>query len=160
MNPRIKTTLRFLFILYGLLMLWLLFGQRLSVDIPGTYWERLRDNVNLTPFLTIKKFINTATITTNPYLVRHSFINLVGNVVMFIPLGFFPPYFWDKLQHFTHCMLWSTGCIVTIELIQLFTLLGSCDVDDLILNMVGATIGYGLYRLLYPLLKYTDRKMS
>ena len=38
------------------------------------------------------------------------------------------------------------GIIVIIELIQLFTLLGSCDIDDLLLNTIGAVIGWLLWR--------------
>lgn len=158
MNPKMRTALRILFALYGLLMIWLLFGQRLGADIPGTYWEQFQDNINLVPFRTIKEFIHTVGVTTNPYLIRHSFINLAGNVVMFIPLGFFPPCIWNRLRHFVRCMLWAMACIFIIELIQLFTLLGSCDVDDLILNMVGVSIGYGLYRLLLLFLSYINRK--
>jgi len=32
--------------------------------------------------------------------------------------------------------------------VQLFTLLGSADIDDLILNLVGTAIGFGIFRLL------------
>lgn len=44
-------------------------------------------------------------------------------------------------------MLLVGGIIVAVELLQLFTLLGSCDIDDLILNMIGAFLGYGLFRM-------------
>lgn len=145
-----RAVLGAVFALYGIIMLWLLFGQRLGADAPGAYWERLQDNVNLIPFFTIRQFIRTASVTANPYLVRHAFINLAGNVVMFVPLGFFPPCLWDKPRGFGRCMLRAAACIVAIEIIQLFTLLGSCDVDDLMLNMAGAAIGYGVYRLLSP----------
>lgn len=147
MNQKTRRVLCMLFILYGLLMLWLLFGQRFGADLSGTYWERLQNNVNLVPFRTIKEFIHTISVTTSPDLIRHSVINLAGNVVMFVPLGFFPPCIWNALRSFARCMLGVAACILIIELIQLFTLLGSCDVDDLILNMVGVAIGYGLYRL-------------
>jgi glycopeptide antibiotics resistance protein len=38
--------------------------------------------------------------------------------------------------------------ISCVEILQLFTLLGYCDVDDLILNTLGAAIGYGIQALL------------
>jgi len=160
MNRTIKTVLGAAFALYGVIMLWLLFGQRLGVDVPGTYWERLLNNVNLIPFLTIKEFLHTAGVTTNPYLIRHAFINLAGNVVMFVPLGFFPPCLWEQLRGFGRCMLFAAACIVTIEIIQLFTLLGSCDVDDLLLNMVGVVIGYGLYRGFFLLLSRMNKSSN
>ena len=152
MNQRTRRALRALFILYGLLMLWLLFGQRFGAGLSGTYWARVQNNINTVPFRTIKEFIHTIGVTTNPYLIRHSVINLAGNVVMFVPLGFFPPCLWNALRSFARCMVGAATCILIIELIQLFTLLGSCDVDDLILNMVGVAIGYGLYRLFTLLL--------
>ncbi len=43
---------------YILLMLWLLFGQRLEYyDIPGTYWEKVQYSLNLIPGATINDFI-------------------------------------------------------------------------------------------------------
>jgi glycopeptide antibiotics resistance protein len=41
----------------------------------------------------------------------------------------------------------SVVIICAIELLQLFTLTGVCDVDDLILNMTGVLIGYIAYRI-------------
>ncbi len=41
----------------------------------------------------------------------------------------------------------STPGVVMIELVQLFTLLGRSDIDDLILNTAGAAIGYLVFRL-------------
>jgi glycopeptide antibiotics resistance protein len=42
------------------------------------------------------------------------------------------------------CMLLT---IMVIEWLQLVTRLGSCDIDDLILNLVGTAIGFGLFGL-------------
>ncbi len=132
---------------YILLMLWLLFGQRLEYyDIPGTYWEKVQYSLNLIPGATINDFIAVLSGVDNPYLVRHAVINLAGNIVMFIPLGFFLPCLWVRLRSFGQVLLAIVGIIVIIELIQLFTLLGSCDIDDLLLNTIGAVIGWLLWR--------------
>ena len=72
---------------------------------------------------------------------------------MFTPLGFFLPCIWDSLQKFRRCIFCVVGVIVLIELIQLFTLLGSCDIDDLILNVVGAAAGYWLFMGLHFLIR-------
>ena len=133
---------------YVLLMLWLLFGQRLEYyDIPGTYWEKLQYSLNLVPGETINDYIDMATGAANPYLVRHALINLAGNIVMFIPLGFLFPCLWPRLRSFGRFLPEIVAIIVVIELTQLFTLLGSCDIDDLLLNTIGAVIGFGLLRL-------------
>ena len=36
--------------------------------------------------------------------------------------------------------------ISAVEAAQTLLLVGTCDIDDLILNTAGAAIGYGLYR--------------
>ena len=77
----------------------------------------------------------------------HAFVNLAGNVVMFIPLGAFAALFDGEKASFWRCMARSAAIIISVELIQLVTMLGTCDIDDLILNMVGAAIGYGIYKL-------------
>ena len=52
-----------------------------------------------------------------------------------------------KLQKLWKTLLCVTLMITAVELAQLFTLVGSCDVDDLLLNLLGAGLGYGLYKL-------------
>lgn len=139
-----RTLVRLVFGAYCALMLWLLFGQRLGLSTPGGYLEQLRWNLNVVPFRTLSEFLTMAERTTNIHLVRHAFINLAGNVVMFVPLGFLLPCIWPKLRTFRRFLLCVALVIATVEILQLFTLLGSCDIDDLILNVLGATIGFGL----------------
>lgn len=158
MNRKLKTVLKICFILYVILMLWLLFGQRMGRDLFGTYWEVFESNINLTPFRTIRSFINTVSGTDYGYAFRHSVINLAGNIVMFIPLGFFIPCVFKKQSTFGRCMLFCAISVIIIELVQLFTLLGSCDIDDLILNMIGAAVGYEIYLPVKKVLKNDWRK--
>jgi glycopeptide antibiotics resistance protein len=79
-------------------------------------------------------------------LKRHALVNLVGNVIMFVPLGFFAAKLWEGFRPLWRCLLWGGLIIVCVELIQLFALVGSCDFDDLMLNVLGIGLGYGLYR--------------
>ena len=70
----------------------------------------------------------------------------LGNIGMFLPLGFFPALLWRRGN------LWRSTLVgflssLGIETIQLFIDRGT-DLDDLILNTVGAAAGYLLYRLL------------
>lgn len=147
MNRKVKTVFKICFVMYVILMLWLLFGQRMGRDLFGTYWEVFESNINLAPFRTIRGFMNMVNSTDYGYAFRHSVINLAGNVIMFVPLGFFIPCIFTKHNTFGRCMLLCAISIIVIELLQLFTLLGSCDIDDLILNMIGTAIGYMIYRL-------------
>lgn len=71
-------------------------------------------------------------------------INLLGNIVLFMPIGFCLPLLWQFSAGRT--VLTGLGCSLFIELCQLF-LPRATDVDDLLLNTAGVLLGYGLYRL-------------
>lgn len=134
-----------LFGIYCALMLWLLFDRPGSAEgIP--YWQQMQSNLNLIPFRTLKLFSGLLD-DHRPHLVRLAVVNLWGNVVMFIPLGLFLPLISANLRKPWKALLLSALIITAVELLQLFTLLGSCDVDDLILNLLGSALGYWLYRL-------------
>jgi len=79
-----------------------------------------------------------------------SFNNLVYNVVAFIPWGIFVPYLHKKERCFFFTFLTALLFSASIEAFQLVSLLGECDVDDLILNVAGAVLGYLVYRWMYP----------
>ena len=127
--------------LYCAVMVWLLFGQRVGADMTGA-------DHNFVPFQTIIRFLDLAKHADSAYLVRFACINLVGNVAMFIPLGAFLPCLWPGLRVFWRFLLAAGLLIAAIEAVQLFAMLGVCDIDDWILNMVGVSLGYGLYTLL------------
>jgi len=140
--------LRLLFLLYAAAMLWLLFGQRLKGGIDyADYALALQRNRNLQPLRTLKQYWHLLQ-HSNGAFVRHAFINLAGNVLLFIPLGYFLPYLWKKQRFFFRCMFSALLLIVLVEVIQLFSLLGSMDVDDVILNMSGVLMGYILWKIM------------
>ena len=129
-----------LFLGYVALMIWLLFGQR-SQGKSGV------QNLNIVPFATLNLYWDLLQNSSNDALVRHAFINLVGNVVMFIPLGYLLPGVYKRVQSFFAMLLYTVVVIVLIETIQYITGLGSCDIDDLILNVPGAMIGWCIRRV-------------
>ena len=135
------------FLVYGLLMLYLLFGQRMGQIPAGTYWQHIRSNINLRPLETMRRFWWVLRNSTDSVALRHAVVNLAGNVVMFVPLGFLAPCIWVKLRKFGWHFLYMVLIIVSVEVLQLITLLGSCDVDDLILNLVGTTIGFVIWKI-------------
>lgn len=135
-----------LFLAYCGLMLWLLFDRsRAAEGVP--YWEQVARNHNLRPFHTVMLYTRLLA-SSRRGLVKLAIVNLLGNVVMFVPLGFFLPRILPRLRKLWRTLLACAGIVTTVELIQLFTLVGSCDVDDLILNLVGAALGYGIFRLI------------
>ena len=135
-----------LFLVYAAVMLWLLFDREAGVYGPD-YWQQVQQNMNLEPFHTIKLFWNVLDWEEYRSL---AVINLGGNIIMLIPLGFFLPVLWKSLQKWWKTWMMTLGIMLAVEVAQLFTLRGSFDVDDLILNLLGAAIGYLIYRWTEP----------
>lgn len=138
---------RFLFLIYGIVMIWLLFGRPRGWVDGLTYKQMLQQSMNLTPLLTIRNYWYVVQHGTNPALLRHCIINLVGNVLLFIPIGYWIVRLWPRFRNFLLFFATCAGLILMVETLQLFTLLGSFDIDDVILNLVGMALGY-FYALL------------
>lgn len=142
-----KRILWALFCLYCAVMLWLLFGREEATG-DLSHWEQMQLRINLTPFHTIFKQLRRLIRLHEPWAVRHSAVNLGGNVILFVPLGIFLPLLWTKLRRLWRVLLVTALIIVLVEMGQVVTLLGRCDVDDVILNVLGAAIGYGVYKVI------------
>jgi glycopeptide antibiotics resistance protein len=106
------------------------------------YWDTLRANLNLMPLRTVRLFLNSYS-----FMPRAVIVNLAGNIAVFIPLGLFLPCLWRRQRLFGRFLLTVTAAVAAIELLQLFTMMGSCDIDDLILNLAGASIGFAIFSL-------------
>ena len=65
--------------------------------------------------------------------------NLLGNIV---PFGFLLPVVSEKINSFIKILFAGFGFLLFVEVFQFFTRLGSFDVDDIFLNMLGIFIGY------------------
>ncbi|XKF72269.1 VanZ family protein [Cytobacillus firmus] len=83
--------------------------------------------------------------------------NLAGNVAAFLPMGIFLPYFIRRLNTLNSFAVTMTVMIISVEIIQLVTRRGSLDIDDFILNIIGALIGFGLWKMMTARL---ERKQS
>lgn len=141
-----------MFIVYCGVMLWLLFGR--SIHASGDdYAGSLIANINRIPFHTVLDQLQNLLNPPSPGLFTHAWINLGGNVAVFIPLGIFLPWIWPKYRRWGRFFLVSSGIILTVEFLQWITLRGILDVDDYILNMLGLFGGYVLFRLSARLMK-------
>lgn len=129
-------------------MLYLLFFDRLlhgySMPSTGDYLMAVIRYFKPVPFMSIYEYITEIKEMT---LLDFAFRNLVGNTVLFIPLGIFLPAIFVSQRKFDKFMVTIVIIISCVEFLQAITLLGVCDVDDLILNAIGACIGFGLYAL-------------
>lgn len=80
------------------------------------------------------------------------FRNVIGNLIMFMPYGFFISYFL-KLDKKRTIFILSLLVSFTIEITQL--IIGRVfDVDDMMLNVCGGMLGYFIYRLIH---KFKDK---
>ena len=138
---------RFLFVVYCGIMLWLLFGRSQGWMEGLTYQQMLEHNINLIPLQTIRDYWNVVRYRTNDDYLVHCFINLAGNVLLFIPAGWLLPKVFPKLRNFFRFFATCTGLIFLVETVQLLTLLGSFDIDDVILNLAGMTLGFIVYHI-------------
>ena len=68
-------------------------------------------------------------------------MNIIGNIMMFIPVGVVWPICFSKLDTIRKNILAGAGFSLFIEVTQLFCLGRHTDVDDLILNTIGVAIG-------------------
>ncbi|MCM1125728.1 MAG: VanZ family protein [Lachnospiraceae bacterium] len=139
--------LRMIFGLYLLLVIRLIifkYPYAKLKEIAGA-WEKGvilegLDTANFTLFKTIRMYIDYS------YMLN-SFENLVGNVAVFIPFGFLFPYVFQRGRNFFIMFLNAFLFVLGIEVFQLFSAFGAFDVDDILLNCIGAVIGYVCYFL-------------
>ena len=83
---------------------------------------------------------------------------LLGNIIMFMPIGFFPALLWRRWKCWKLVLL-GFCTSVSIEFIQFF--IGrSTDIDDVILNTTGAIIGFWIYCLLRTIFPNFTKKFQ
>ena len=63
----------------------------------------------------------------------------------FMPYGFVLPIITRRMRNGFFIVLSGFAISLTVEVIQLITRVGCFDVDDMILNTLGAALGYGIY---------------
>lgn len=137
-KKRIRIVSWILFVLYILLLIYLLF---LSEEYGRKDFAHREYRYNLIPFQEIKRF----------WIYRErigyfaAFLNLGGNVIGFLPLGFILPVISYRFRNG-----WLTGLIgfslsLFVECAQLVFKVGCFDVDDLMLNTLGAVLGYAMF---------------
>lgn len=103
----------------------------------------LYGDYNLMPFKVIRLFV-----------VHHDkvpfhmfFLNLFGNILCFMPYGFLLKAATGNRIPFWLCVLTAAGTSAVFEFLQYYFAVGVGDIDDVILNTVGAALGYLVYYL-------------
>ena len=119
-----------------------LFSRHGSTGLSMLTLQYLRFNANFIPFKTIITYFNM--LTDGGVNTKIAIRNLAGNLFLFLPFGFYLPFFTKKMKRLSIFIITVAGLIIIIEVMQGITRRGSIDVDDLILNLLGAFIGFML----------------
>ena len=140
------------FIIYGFLLISLLLldsnyrGYTYYNNIKFLSEEHFEFYCNLVPFDTIYNFI--IAIKDNMISTKSVLVNILGNMIAFAPCGIFIPIIWkDKFSSIIKFALLMIGIVFIMESIQFITMTGTFDVDDIILNVLGAVIVYGIMKI-------------
>jgi glycopeptide antibiotics resistance protein len=119
-------------ILYGVFIIYVV-----CLFYVVTFEDVSWSSYNLIPFKEMFRY----KLGSNPFIK-----NVIGNLIMFVPLGFFSGYIL-KIKKARWTLLLSTLMSLIIETIQ--SKIGRVfDIDDIILNIMGGVIGYYIYYLL------------
>lgn len=104
-------------------------------------------SLNLIPFASISHYLFDGSSGAR----RFTFGNVVGNVLLFVPLGAYLSVLTKTTVARTMVIVASAS--VTVEIIQGVFALGASDIDDVILNCLGGFLGIQLFLLLRVILR-------
>ena len=142
-------------LIYICILFFVLFSMRGgSTGFSMLTMQYLRFNANFIPFKTIITYLNM--LTDGGVYTNIAIRNLAGNLFLFLPFGFYLPFFVQRMKRLNIYMFTVAGSIIVVEVMQGLTRRGSIDVDDLILNLLGALMGFILsnYTPIRSLFKY------
>lgn len=144
---------------YLLVLVYWMFIQNLTFwydyrDMEFALFFRLR--TNFVPFRSIAEYLARAAegSMNAGYIVG----NLLGNFVLGVPLGVLLPCLFPRLQTLAKTLAAAFGFMLVLEVAQLLLRFGTFDIDDLILQMLGCILGYGMLKL--PVINRLLRRIS
>lgn len=136
------------FIIYCVNLLYVLFLDhdfgRYMFEQTISYEEYLKYNVNIDPCETIMLFIHGYQI--GVVSLETLSRNLIGNIVVFMPMAYFLPVLFKKQRHFFIFFITIVFIVLNVEILQVFLRIGSGDIDDLLLNVTGALVMFGILK--------------
>lgn len=122
----------------------LFFSESLGRTETGVY------RYNIVPFREIIRYISNIKIVGIEWFL----VNIVGNIVAFIPFGIFVTFF---LRNYKRSELKTVviGAIfsLSVETIQFVSRVGIFDLDDIILNSLGVFVGVLVFKIILKVQK-------
>jgi glycopeptide antibiotics resistance protein len=133
-----------LFITYVVVLLEVVLGFN-RLGVLGADFV-LSAHINLVPLRTIGEIAQ-------PGVAAKAIGQVVGNILLFVPLGVLLPLTVARFRTFRSVLVAGLLISAGIEVMQLALLLArlmnrSADIDDVILNTIGAVLGYSIWALL------------
>ncbi len=119
--------------------------------ISGFHTEIRINEISVIPLSTIIGMVQGG-------LTFHTIINILGNIMMFMPIGFLTPLLWNNLKSLKNTLVLGFSISLLIEITQLF-LSRASDIDDLILNTSGVVLGYLVFMAFNKLFPKFKEKM-
>lgn len=112
-------------------------------------------SVNLVPVINTVKEV-TATINDpnlNSFMINIWIKNIVGNMILLLPIGVLAPILWVRFNGLLKTSLLAFFISLCIETLQLASgYIGNIgrafDIDDILLNILGASLGFIFYNVL------------
>lgn len=152
MNKKYIWILWVVFAIYAILLLYVTLWNRHGGFADMTVAEYAARSVNLKPFKTIGIYIKWL-FDGNRFNNYIPVTNLGVNLILLFPMGYFLPNLFKWFKNFFAYLGINIILLALIETIQLLTGRGSFDVDDFILNIFGAIIGFIAWKLTVFLIK-------
>lgn len=117
-----------------------------------TYRDYISSHVNLVPLSSIAFYIKAAIGNTVNSSTIYGFF---ASPILFFPLGIFVAALSDERKHARNAIAIAEMIlgIAAIEALQLFTLVGSFDVDSILMRTIWAAVGLLLFRLVQSIRK-------
>ena len=142
-----RITLWILFALYVFYLVMLLFFDttvgRGFPNLDYSYFHiYLERSTNFIPFKTILYYVKELF----KGELRYPLMNLLGNIFAFFPMGLFIPLLFPSFNKIGKFLIFIFTCLILTESIQMLFMVGSCDIDDIILNAIGAIAAFALIK--------------
>ena len=152
MKKVINLIIKISFVVYILaLCVILFFGSRGRWD-NFSILEYAAMQMNLVPFETIALYVRA--MIRDTINLNIAIANLLGNFLLFMPMGIYLPLLFQKIRSLVDFLLYMIPVLSLVELVQLLTKRGSFDIDDLILNLAGAVLGFWFWKFIF----YTSKE--
>lgn len=150
-----KPWMRGAFWVFFLLYLWLLLRLTLfepyfgrtpgAVGGAEAYRAYFKKHTNFIPFRTVLLYLNG--MLSGKVGIGLGLMNLAGNLFAFAPFALFAPLLLRGIKGIGRFLCFMIAVVLAVEILQFLLMAGTTDIDDLILNVGGAYILYGLLHI-------------